>query len=348
MILYIQSPNMRKGKFNSYNNIIELIIKIIIVVGMNIKENIIWYEKYRPQTFADYVFANEELKYNVNKWLSEKELPHLFIMGSSGTGKTTLVNLLIKEMGLEEDNMIINASKTNGIDDVRDMVSSFAPLNPINAKFKVIVFEECENLTDQAQNALKMLIEQYNSACRFIFVCNEPRKIKEPIKARCQIVQIDQIDKKQLCIQIVKILQKEQVAFELDVLAPYIDKFYPNIRQILNYIQYNSQGGQLLPLQSYEDGNVDLYQKTWELFKSFNLMNGRKIISSEFAVEDITKMYKWIADNIPTFTINNVEQFQAFQILKEGMYEATSSIDPEICLSGTIVKICLTLYNKGK
>ena len=314
---------------------------------MNIKENLIWYEKYRPETFNDYVFANSILKENVNKWIENKEIPHLFIEGGSGTGKSTLVNLLIKELELEEDYLIINASKTNGIDEVRDNVSNFAPLTPLHSKYKVIIFEECENLTEQAQNALKMLIEQYNNTCRFIFVCNEPRKIKEPIKARCQIIQINQMDKKDLCIRIVDILKKENVHFEVEILSEYINKFYPNIRQIINYIQYNVKDGVLNQLVTYDEGNVDLYSSVWNLFKEFKLMDARKMIALQFSVEDISKMYRWIANNIPTFTYNNVEQFQAFSVLKEGMYEATSSIDQEICLSGTIVKICLILY-KGK
>lgn len=321
---------------------------MIYNTDMNMKENLIWYEKYRPQTFSEYVFADMILKENVDKWIENKEIPHLFIEGSSGTGKSTLVNLLIKELELEDDYLIINASKTNGIDEVRENVSSFAPLTPLHAKYKVIIFEECENLTDQAQNALKMLIEQYNNTCRFIFVCNEPRKIKEPIKARCQIIKINQLNKKLLCVRIVDILKKENVKYDVEILSEYINKFYPNIRQTINYIQYNVKDGVLCKLSTYDEGNVDLYSSVWNLFKEFKLMEARKMISSQFAVEDISKMYHWIANNIPAFTLNNVEQFQAFQILKEGMYEATSSIDQEICLSGTIVKICLTIYNKGK
>lgn len=308
-----------------------------------ILENISWYEKYRPRTFDDYVFADETLKKNVSLWIEKKEIPNLFIFGSSGTGKSTLVNLLISSLNLEEDSIIINASKTNGIDEVREKVSSFAPLSPLNSSFKLIVFEECENLTKDAQNALKMLIEQYANVCRFIFVCNEPQKIIPAIKGRCQNILIDKMDKRALCVNIFNIITKENVKFDPKTLADYINKYYPNIRSILNNIQYNVIDGVLQELHIQEDVSNDMYKIAWDYFRKYNLLDGRKFITEKFSTDDIPMMYKWIANNIVSFTTNSEQQYKCFITLKEGMYESLSSIDPEICLSSTLAKICLIL-----
>lgn len=310
---------------------------------MSIRENITWYEKYRPKTFEDYVFVNDTLRQNVYTWLEKREIPNLFIYGSSGTGKSTLVSLLINSLNLDEDSIIINASKTNGIDDVREQVSSFAPLSPLKASFKLIVFEECENLTKDAQNALKMLIEQYNSVCRFIFVCNEPQKINPAIVGRCQTIFIDKMEKTPLCKNIINILNKENIKFNPEILATYINKFYPNIRSIINHIQYNTINGELKELSNNEEVDEDLYKNAWNLFKEMDLMGGRKYISEKFSTEDVKLMYNWLADNIPNFTSDNTQQFQCFLTIKNGLYESLSSIDPEICLSATIVKMIMCI-----
>ena len=201
----------------------------------------LWVEKYRPTTIDTYI-GNEHLKSKVSVYLESGDLPHLLLFGKAGTGKTTLAKLLVKN--IECDYMYINASDENNVDTVRTKVKNFA--STVGFKdLKIIILDECDYITPNAQAALRNLMETFSKHCRFILTCNFVERIIDPIQSRCQSFQIIPPSKSEVAKHIHDILISENVTHEMDDLKVLIDSGYPDIRRILNASQRNVVNGKL-------------------------------------------------------------------------------------------------------
>jgi replication factor C small subunit len=193
-------------------------------------DNSLWVEKFRPTVLEDYV-GNEHLKSKVEGYLETGDIPHLLLYGRAGTGKTTLAKLIVKSVDC--DYMIINASDENNVDTVRNKVKNFASSMGFK-KWKIIILDEFDYMSPNAQAILRNLMETFSQHCRFILTCNYVEKVIEPIQSRCQSFQIIPPTKKDVAVQISKILGAEEVEFQPKDLVPIIDAGYPDIRKIIN------------------------------------------------------------------------------------------------------------------
>ena len=203
--------------------------------------NSLWVEKYRPSKLTEYV-GNEHLKDKVKDYLESGEIPHLLFFGKAGTGKTTLAKLIVNS--IDCDHIIINASDENNVDTVRNKVKGFC--STVGFKdMKIIILDEFDYMTPNAQAILRNLMETFSRHCRFILTCNYVEKVISPIRSRTQEFQIVPPSKKEVAIQVSQILGKENVEFELKDIVPIIDSAYPDIRKIINTCQLNSSKGKL-------------------------------------------------------------------------------------------------------
>ena len=181
-------------------------------------KNKLWVEKYRPNTVDGYVFTDNKQKDQVEGWIRDGSFPHLLMSGDPGTGKTTLAKLLINELGVEEyDVLTINASRENGIDMLREKINGFVQTMPFG-KFKVVLLDEADYLTQPSQAALRNDMESYHETVRYILTCNYAHKIIPALKSRCHEFHIAKPDMVEFTARGATVLVTENVEFELDVL----------------------------------------------------------------------------------------------------------------------------------
>jgi DNA polymerase III delta prime subunit len=284
----------------------------------------------------DYV-GNEHLKSKVEGYLETGEIPHLLLYGKAGTGKTTLAKLIVKS--IDCDYMIINASDENNVETVRNKVKNFASSMGFKP-FKIIILDEFDYMTANAQAILRNLMETFSGHCRFILTCNYVEKVIEPIQSRCQTFQIVPPTKKDVAMQISKILKSEEVEFEVKDLVPIIDAAYPDIRKIINTCQLNSIKGKLkvdvqnLLENDYKAKIIDILKSSDD--KRNKYMKVRQaLIDSK--VTDFTDLYTALYDKVDEYGGENTAN--VILLLGDGVSKSAVAIDKEIIAAATLIQI---------
>ena len=204
-------------------------------------EHTLWVEKYRPSNLDTYI-GNDQLKSKVKVYLESGDLPHLLLYGKAGTGKTTLAKLLVNN--IECDYLYINASDENNVDTVRTKVKSFASTMGFK-DYKIIILDECDYITPNAQAALRNLMETFSKHCRFILTCNYVERIIDPIQSRCQSFQVIPPSKSEVAKHLHNILVQENVIDTVEDIKILVDSSYPDIRRVINSAQRNVVNGKL-------------------------------------------------------------------------------------------------------
>ena len=196
-------------------------------------------EKYRPTTLKNFV-GNENLKSQIQHFLDQNDIVNMLFYGPAGSGKTTLAKLIIQN--LDCDHILINASDERGIETIRDKVSSFA-MSATFKPLKIVILDEADFLTIQAQASLRNVIERFSRNTRFILTCNFVERIIDPLQSRCQVLKIIPPSKKETAKHLAWILNEESIEFEIEDVATLVNQYYPDLRKCLNTIQLSSQNG---------------------------------------------------------------------------------------------------------
>ena len=298
--------------------------------------NSLWVERYRPRTLEEYV-GNDHLKEKVGDYLKNGEVPHLLFFGKAGTGKTTLAKLIVNSINC--DYIIINASDENNVDTVRNKVKNFA--STIGFKdSKIVILDEFDYMTPNAQAILRNLMETFSKHCRFILTCNYVEKVISPIRSRTQEFQIVPPTKKDVAIQISQILSKENIRFEPKDLVPIIDAGYPDIRKIINTCQLNSSKG-VLKLDTNSVTDSDIKSKIIEILKSNDAKpNKWKTIRQAIAdarVQDFSEMYSYLYEKVDEYGGGNTSN--VILILSESQHKDALVVDKEITFMSSIIQI---------
>ena len=298
----------------------------------------LWVEKYRPKDVDGYVFRDEHQKRQVQQWIKDGTIPHLLFSGNAGIGKTTLAKILLEQLEVNDlDILEINASRTNSVEDVRDKVVNFVQMIPFGS-FKVVLLDEADYLSPNAQAALRGVMEEYHTTSRFILTCNYPNRIIPALHSRCQGFHIERIDQTEFTARVAQILIAEDVTPDLDVLDTYVKATYPDLRKCINMVQMNSVNGELVPPEKSDAGDSDYKLEMTELFKAGKISQARKLVCSQARPEEIEDVYKWLYDNIDLFG-DEEKQESAILIIKQGLVDHTLVSDPEINLAATMIRL---------
>ena len=304
-------------------------------------EHLLWTEKYRPKNIEDCILP-ERLKKPFQEYVTQKNIPNLLLTGGAGVGKTTVAKAMCNEIGC--DFMIINGSDENGIDMVRNKITNYASSMSFTGGRKVIIIDEADYLSANAQAAFRNAIEEFAGNCSFIFTCNFKNKIIEPLHSRCAVIEftLKASEKSSMATQFFKriqtILSSEEIAYETPVVAELIKKHFPDFRRVINELQRFSKFGKIDTGVLAQIGNVQISEITKHIKdKDFGAI--RKWVASTDL--DTNTMFRQLYDSL--YDVMKPQSIpQAVVIIADYQYKnafvADTGINLVACLTELMVE----------
>lgn len=299
-------------------------------------DNTIWVERWRPDTLEGYI-GNDTLRSKLEQYITTQDIPHLLFYGTAGTGKTTAAKILVKN--IDCDYMFINASDERGIDTIREKVKGFTVTSGFKP-LKIIVLDEMDAITPDAQRALRNLMEAYSSTTRFILTANYIERIIEPLISRAQVYKLTPPSKKDVAVRLVEILKYENVQYDKKQIAQIVNAYYPDIRKIINTAQLQTQSG-VLQISEEELINQDAKLKILDLLTS-NLPVKDKVLQirqivADSEIRDYAELYRTLYENIDIYATNKIPE--TIIVLNQGQIGDTQVVDKELNFMATISNI---------
>jgi DNA polymerase III delta prime subunit len=306
--------------------------------SMNNFDEYLWSQKYRPKKIKDCILP-DDLKKAFMKFVRKKEINNLLFFGTSGVGKTTVAKALCDEVGA--DWIIVNGSEERGIDMLRSKVKKFASsVSMFSEGRKVIIIDEADFLTPEAQAAFRGMIEEFSNNCSFIFTCNKKALLIDAIHSRCSSYdfKIKKEDRPKMAElfydKIVHILNDNQIDYKESAVVELMRRHFPDYRRTINELQKYAVNG------SVDEGVLGAqYTSLRELFGFLK-------------DKDFTGMRKWVATN----TDSDSTIFRALYdegkelveprslpalvlIVNDSQYKASFVVDAEINLVACLTEL---------
>jgi replication factor C small subunit len=294
------------------------------------KEHSLLVEKYRPDTLEGYV-GNENIKKVIAQYLTQNDIQNLIFYGPAGTGKTTLAKIIINN--LDCDHLYINASDERGIETIREKVTGFASVASFKP-LKVVILDEADFLTIQAQASLRNIIETFSRTTRFIMTCNFVERIIDPLQSRCQVLKIVPPTKSDVAKHLATILASESIKYTVEDLKVVVNQYYPDLRKCINTLQLSTVDNtieldsNILVSSNYIGKVLTELQSPKPSFK-----NIRQIIADS-NTDDFEEMYRALYEESSNYMPG--KEGTVAILINDHQYKANFRIDKEICLMSLI------------
>ena len=286
-------------------------------------------EKYRPTNLSDYIGSTEVISC-AEQFITDGDIPHLLLYGKAGTGKTTLAKLLVKNISC--DYLYVNASDENSVDSIRFKIKTFISAVGFN-DLKVVILDEADYLTPNAQAALRNLMETFSKHSRFIMTCNYVERIIDPIQSRCQLFSVIIPNKADAARKVVTILQNEKVQFDINDVKIIIDNGYPDMRRIINNVQKSIQNNKLV-LDNASILNADFKQDILNsIVDRKDVKHVRQIIADN-SVRDFSEVFTYLYENVDEISKDNADII--LMVLAQYQYQDALVVDKEINFAAMI------------
>ena len=288
-------------------------------------------EKYRPQDLNGFV-GDDTIRLKIQEYLKTGKLQNLLLFGPAGTGKTSLAKLIVGQLGA--DHLYINASDERGIDTIRDKIIPFASSIGFNG-LKVVILDESDYLTAQAQATLRNVMESFSASCRFILTCNYLHRIISPLQSRCMAFGITPPSKKEVGQHVLQICESEGINYTKEDLGQVIITHYPDIRKILNTLQGSLKDNQLV-LDTKSLKNTDFENKVVNGLKNKTPLKDIRQIIADSGATQFESLFRCLYDNVEEYTTNIGD---AIIIIAQYQYEYGFVVDKEICVAAMLNKL---------
>ena len=305
---------------------------------MNNSEEYLWVEKYRPKNVADCILP-DRIKKVFQSYVDEGNLPNLMLTGSAGVGKTTVAKAMCEQLGL--NHLFINSSEERGIDMLRTKIKGYASTISLTGGRKVIILDEADYLTPEAQAGLRGAIEEFSDNCSFIFTCKS--RLIDALHSRCSVIDFSlQAEEKprmaaQLFARLSVVLNQENISYDKQVLIKIIEKFFPDYRRTLNELQRYSSSGAIDAGTLAQVSDVRKITDLVKHLKEGNFAEMRKWVVVNSDIEP-ARIYRKVYDSLyDYFKPESIPQ--AVVILAKYQYQSAFVADQEINIVACLTEI---------
>ena len=297
------------------------------------KDHTLLVEKYRSKDLDSYV-GNEHIKKTIKQYLGQNDIQNLIFYGPAGTGKTTLAKLIVNNLNC--DYLYINASDERGIETIRDKVSGFASTASFKP-LKVVILDEADFLTIQAQASLRNVIETFSRTTRFIMTCNYVERIIDPLQSRCQVLKVMPPSKKEVAVHLAKVMAHEAISYDIEDIKTMVNQYYPDLRKCLNTIQLSTQDQKLVIDKSVLVSSNYMTSILKELSNAKPKWREIRQIIANANVSDFEELYRYLYDNAHVYASGHEGMVAIY--INEYSYQSNFRIDKEINCMALIQKL---------
>lgn len=307
---------------------------------MNTPSEFLFTEKYRPKTVSDCILP-DRIKSVFSEYVKTKTIPNLMLTGSAGVGKTTVAIAMCEEIGLNY--LFINSSEERGIDTLRVKIRGYASTISLTGGQKVIILDEADYLTPEAQAGLRGAIEEFSANCSFIFTCNFKAKLIDALHSRCSVIDFSlrNDEKPRMAVQFLKrlesILTQENITYDKNALIKVVEKFFPDYRRTLNELQRYANAGSIDAGVLAQISGIKNLSELAKFLKERNFSEMRKwvVLNSDI---DPARIYRKVYDNLSEY-LKPESIPQAIVIIARYQYQAAFVADQEINLVACLTEL---------